>query len=148
MDNAPSTAPWLPCFWPWWIYYSTQVFLLGLRCYARGQWPYYGPDIGGIRAQLPGALQALLVGLPMDVVPIPEAPVVVLNVLSLAALALFAWYVRRRLPMLPAWLVFGWLLTCPWTLNFSTHANNGGCPHRHMEVRRILRHHVFEQLVD
>ena len=107
-----------------WFEDETQVFLLGLRCYASGQWPYYGPDIGGIRAQLPGALQALLVGLPMDVVPIPEAPVVVLNVLSLAALALFAWYVRRRLPTLPAWLVFGWLLTCPWTLNFSTHVVN------------------------
>ena len=37
-----------------WFEDETQVFLLGLRCYAGGQWPYYGPDIGGIRAQLPG----------------------------------------------------------------------------------------------
>ncbi len=107
-----------------WFEDEAQVYLLGLRCYASGQWPYFGPDIGGIRAQLPGALQALLVGVPMRVVPLPEAPFVPLNVLSAAALALFAWYVRRRLPTLPAWLVYGWLFTAPWTLNFSTHVVN------------------------
>ena len=47
-----------------------------------------------------------------------------MNVLSLSALAAFAWYVRRRLPSLPAWLVYGWLLTASWTLNFSTHVVN------------------------
>jgi hypothetical protein len=107
-----------------WFEDETQVFLLGLRYYASGLWPYFGPDIGGIRAQLPGALQALLVGLPLRVVPVPEAPFVVLNVLSLAALAAFAWYVQRRLPSLPAWLVWGWLFTASWTLNFSTHVVN------------------------
>jgi hypothetical protein len=107
-----------------WFEDETQVFLLGLRYYANGLWPYFGADIGGIRAQLPGALQALLVGLPLRVVPVPEAPFVLLNILSLAALAWFAWYVRRRLPSLPAWLVYGLLLTAPWTLNFSTHVVN------------------------
>jgi hypothetical protein len=107
-----------------WFEDESQVFLLGLRYYASGQWPYFGPDIGGIRAQLPGALQALLVGVPMRIVPLPEAPFVPLNLLSAAALGLFAWYVRRRLPTLPAWLVYGWLFTAPWTLNFSTHVVN------------------------
>jgi hypothetical protein len=107
-----------------WFEDETQVYLLGLRHYASGLWPYFGPDIGGIRAQLPGALQALLVSLPLKVVPVPEAPFVLLNVLSLAAIAALAWYVRRRLPSLPAWLVYGVLLTAPWTLNFSTHVVN------------------------
>ena len=107
-----------------WFEDETQVYLLGLRHYASGLWPYFGPDIGGIRAQLPGALQALLVSLPLKLVPVPEAPFVVLNVLSLAALMAFAWYVRRRLPSLPAWLVYGWLLTASWTLNFSAHVVN------------------------
>jgi hypothetical protein len=107
-----------------WFEDETQVFLLGLRYYSSGLWPYFGPDIGGVRAQLPGALQALLVGLPMRLVAVPEAPFVVLNVLSVAALAAFAWYVRRRLPSLPGWLVYGWLLTASWTLNFSTHVVN------------------------
>ena len=107
-----------------WFEDETQVFLLGLRYYASGLWPYFGPDIGGIRAQLPGALQALLVGLPMRVLPVPEAPFVLLNLLSLAALAAFGGYVRRRLPSLPAWLVYGLLFTASWTLNFSTHVVN------------------------
>jgi hypothetical protein len=107
-----------------WMEDETQVYLLGLRYYASGLWPYFGPDIGGIRAQLPGALQALLVGLPLRVVPVPEAPFVLLNLLSIAAIAAFAWYVRRRLPSVPAWLVYGLLLTAPWTLQFSTHVVN------------------------
>ena len=109
-----------------WFEDETQVYLLGLRYYASGLWPYFGPDIwaGVLRAQLPGALQALLVGIPLRLVPVPEAPFVPLNVLSVAALGAFAWYVRRRLPTLPDWLVYGWLLTAPWTLNFSTHVVN------------------------
>ncbi|MGE0706237.1 MAG: hypothetical protein AB7P22_20130, partial [Vicinamibacterales bacterium] len=39
-------------------------------------------------------------------------------------LSLLAWYCRRRLPALPAWLVWSALLTLPWTLNFSTHVVN------------------------
>lgn len=107
-----------------WMEDETQVYLLGLRYHASGQWPYFGPDIGGIRAQLPGALQALLVGVPLNVAPVPEAPFVPVNVLSAASLALLAWYVRRRLPSLPAWLVWGWLFTAPWMLQFSTHVVN------------------------
>jgi len=107
-----------------WLEDETQVYLLGLRYAARGEWPYFGPDIGGIRAQLPGALQSLLVGVPLRVAGVPEAPYLPLNVLSLAALVAFGWYVRRRLPTLPGWLVYGWLLSAPWTLNFSTHVVN------------------------
>ena len=54
----------------------------------------------------------------------PEAPYVLLNLLSMAALAAFAWYITVRLPSLPAWLVWGWLMTLPWTLEFSTHIIN------------------------
>jgi hypothetical protein len=107
-----------------WAEDETQIFLLGLRYHASGLWPYFGPDIGNVPAQLPGALQALLVGVPLNLVPRPEAPYVPLNVFSFAALAFFAWYVRRRLPALPAWLVYGLLLTAPWTLQFSTHVVN------------------------
>src|SRR2546427_11638541 len=33
-------------------------------------------------------------------------------------------------------------------LHVSAHANDRGCPRRHMEVRRVPRHHVLAQLVD
>ena len=60
----------------------------------------------------------------MDLVAVPEAPFVLLNVLSLAGLALLAWYICRRLPELPRWLVWGWLLFVPWTLCYGTHVLN------------------------
>ncbi len=103
---------------------ETQIFLLGLRYHATGAWPFFGPDVVWTRSEIPGALQALLVGVPLDIMPVPEAPYVLLNVLSMAALAMFAWYITARLPGLPAWLVWGWLMTVPWTLEFSTHIIN------------------------
>src|SRR5262245_17958988 len=103
---------------------ETQIFLMGLRYYATGAWPYFGADVVWTKSEIPGALQGLLVGLPLRIVPWPEAPYVLLNVLSFAALAALAWYVTRRLPALPAWLVWGWFMTVPWTLQFSTHVIN------------------------
>jgi hypothetical protein len=103
---------------------ETQIFLLGLRFHATGRWPFFGPDVVWTRSEIPGALQALLVGLPLNLAPIPESPFVLLNLLSFGALALFSWYVCRRLPGAPRWLVWGWFLTIPWTLQFSTHVNN------------------------
>jgi hypothetical protein len=107
-----------------WSEDETQIFLMGLRYYATGEWPYFGPDVVWTRSEIPGALQPLLVGLPLRAFPVPEAPFVFLNVLSFAALCALAWYIGQRLPSLPRWLVWGWLLTSPWTLQFSTHVNN------------------------
>jgi hypothetical protein len=98
----------------------TQIFLIGLRAYAGGRWPYFGADVVWTESQIPGALQGLMVSLPLTVAPIPEAPFVLLGLVSMAALSLLAWYICLRLPALPRWLVWGWLMTIPWTLNFST----------------------------
>jgi hypothetical protein len=103
---------------------ETQIFLLGLRYYATGHWPFFGPDVVWTRSEIPGALQALLVGLPLTIAPIPEAPFVLLNLLSFAALAALAWYTSAQLRTVPRWLIWGWFMTVPWTLQFSTHVNN------------------------
>ncbi len=103
---------------------ETQIFLMGLRYYATGAWPFFGADVVWTNSEIPGALQALLVGVPFKIIAIPEAPFALLNVLSMAALAAFAWYVTARLPQLPKWLVWIWLMTLPWTLEFSTHIVN------------------------
>ena len=97
---------------------------MGLRYYTTGAWPYFGPDVVWTQSQIAGALQPLLVGVPLRIAPVPEAPFVFLNVLSFAALCGLAAYICRREPSLPHWLVWGWLLTAPWTLQFSTHVNN------------------------
>ena len=103
---------------------ETQIFLIGLRYYATGRWPFFGPDVVWTMSEIPGALQGLLVGLPLRVLPIPESPFVLLNLLSGVALAALAWYICKRLPSVPRWLVWGWLFTAPWTLQFSTHIVN------------------------
>ena len=103
---------------------QTQVFLLGLRYYATGMWPYFGPDVVWTKSEIPGALQALLVGVPLRLAPIPESPVVVLNLISTGALIAFASYLSARFPSSPRWLIWGWLLTIPWTLQFSTNIIN------------------------
>ncbi len=100
-----------------------QIYLIGLKFYATGAWPYFGPDVTNT-IQIPGALQGLVVGLPLYVWHAPEAPYVLLNVLSFLSLCFFAWYCTRRLPEIPAWIIWAWLLTAPWTLNISTHIFN------------------------
>jgi len=103
---------------------ETQIYLLGLRFHATHNWPFFGPDVVWTESQIPGALQALLVGLPFEVLPIPEAPYLFLTLLSTGSLALFAWFLCARLPELPRWLVWIWLMTLPWTLELSTHVIN------------------------
>jgi hypothetical protein len=103
---------------------ETQIFLIGLRYYATGAWPFFGPDIVWTRSEIPGALQGLLVGLPLRIWPVPESPFVLLNLMSCAGWSALAWYITVRLPHLPKWLVWGWIMTVPWTLEFSTHPLN------------------------
>lgn len=52
---------------------TKQIYLLGLKFYTTGTWPYFGPDVTNT-IQIPGALQGLVVGLPFYVLPIPEGP--------------------------------------------------------------------------
>ena len=103
---------------------EVQVYLIGLEFFTTGVWPLYGPDVVYTETQIPGALQALLVGGPLWVVAAPEAPYVLLNVISLGALCLLAWYIGRRVPELPRWFLWPWVLFSPWTLNLSAHILN------------------------
>jgi hypothetical protein len=100
-----------------------QIYLIGLKFYTTGAWPYFGPDVSNT-IQIPGALQGLIVGLPFYILPIPEAPYLLLNVLSFSSLCFFAWYCTKRLPELPGWFVWSWMLMAPWTIGFSTHVYN------------------------
>src|SRR5689334_1299759 len=78
---------------------DVQVYLLGLKHVTTGLWPYFGPDVvHGRMSQVPGALQALLVAVPLALARQPEAPLVLLNVLSFAALIAFGLYLSQRFP--------------------------------------------------
>ena len=106
-----------------WFIDQRQVYLIGLKFYATGLWPYFGPDVSS-HIQLPGALQGLAVGIPLYLFPIPESPFLFLNLLSFAGLCLFAWVCSKRLPTFPSWIIWAWLLTAPWVLNWSTNIDN------------------------
>ena len=106
-----------------WFIDQQQIYLIGLKYYTTGLWPYFGPDVA-VNIQLPGALQGLVVGLPLKIWPIPESPYILLNLLSFSGLCFLAWYICRRLPQFPRWIIWGWLLTAPWVLNWSTNIDN------------------------
>ncbi|HUO57800.1 MAG TPA: hypothetical protein VMV05_06450 [bacterium] len=96
-----------------------QTYLIGLKYYCTGLWPYFGLDVLD-NIQLPGAMQGLLIALPLKIWPVPEAPFILLNLLSFSALCLFAWYCSKRLPDFPKWILWGWLFTAPWVMECST----------------------------
>src|SRR2546430_2188028 len=98
-----------------WFEDELQVYLIGLKFFSTGAWPYFGPDVA-YQIQIPGALQGLVVGLPLYLAPFVEAPFVFLNLLSFGALALLAWYCSRRLPEVPPIIIWSWLMTAPWAL--------------------------------
>lgn len=107
---------------------ALQTYLIGLKFYTTGSWPYFGPDqyllTRNFHTQIPGALEGLLVGLPLHLLPIPEAPFLLLNFLSLSAIALFSMYIVRRLPEFSFNFVFAWISLLPWTLNQGTNVYN------------------------
>ena len=103
---------------------TKQIYLLGLKFYTTHAWPYFGPDVVWGEIQIPGALQGILVGAPFFALPIPEAPYILLNLLSFATLCLLAWYCCKRLPEMPRWFVWSWLFTAPWVLDLSTSVYN------------------------
>ncbi len=106
-----------------WFIDQQQIYLLGLKFFTTGQWPYFGPDVAA-NIQLPGALQGLVVGLPLFLLPIPEAPYIFLAILSFSSLSLLAWYISKRLPQFPPWIIWTWVLTAPWVMNWSTNIDN------------------------
>ena len=109
---------------PFWFEDERQVYLIGLQSFARGEWPYFGADVVWTGGQVPGALLGWLIRLPLELWSAPESPVVFLNLLSFAALALLAWYLSRRLSGVPRWLIWMSLFMLPWTLTASGSARN------------------------
>ena len=101
-----------------------QVYLVGLKSYVTRTWPYFGPDVSVganmYAGQIAGALQGLLIALPLYVWPAPMSPFVFVNLLTFLALTFLGWYTCRRLPGFPRWFVFIWLYIAPWNTYFST----------------------------
>jgi hypothetical protein len=105
---------------------EVQTYLLGLKYFTTGLWPFYGndvikpPDNLELLTQDPGALEPLLLGLPFKVWPFPITPFILLNLITFAAHGFLAWYACKRLPKLSPWFIFPWVLTAPWFIHYST----------------------------
>ena len=97
-----------------------QIYLIGLKFYTTGIWPYWGPDITMTVSQIPGALQGLLVGIPFFIVKSPIAPFILVNCISTFALAFFAWYLGKRFSNIPKWFIWIWVFIAPWFIGYST----------------------------
>src|SRR5579859_7269655 len=81
-----------------WEIDQIQTYLIGLKFYTTHNWPFFGPDVNGVenqsfQSQIPGALEGLLIGLPFYILPVPESPFILLNLLSITGVALLAWYI-------------------------------------------------------
>jgi hypothetical protein len=105
-----------------------QTYLIGLKFYATGAWPFFGPDVNGVessfQSQIPGALEGLMVGLPFYVLPLPEAPFLFLNLMTAAGVLLLAWFIYKRIPGLSfVWLCL-WITVAPWSLHEATYVIN------------------------
>ena len=101
-----------------------QIYLMGLQWATTGAWPFFGPDVIHTHQQIAGALQPLLVGGPLLVLPLPESPILMVNLLSFGGLSLLSLYLCRLIPEAPRIIIFAWLLTLPWSLNISSHVYN------------------------
>ena len=117
------------CECKWWEVDERQTWLIGLKYYSTAQWPYYGPDVNGqenqsFNSQIPGALEGLMIGLPLRLFPFPETPIAFLALMSTLGAALLAWYIRRKILSLSwAWL-FTWIAVTPWSLFEGAHVIN------------------------
>jgi hypothetical protein len=107
-----------------WFDDELQIYLIGLKSYTTHTWPYYGPDVVYTNTQISGALQGLLVSIGFYLLPIPESPTIFLNILSFLSLAGFAYYISKRITALPKEVIWMWLMTLTWTMNYSTRVVN------------------------
>lgn len=107
-----------------WFDDELQIYLIGLKYYTTGLWPYYGPDLVYTNTQIPGALQGLLVGLPITLLNIPESPTIFLNILSFFALLYFSKFIKYNFSNLPIWLIYGFIFLTPWAMVYSTKVVN------------------------
>lgn len=74
-----------------------QVYLIGLEYITKDGWSYWGPDVVWSETRLAGALQAMLVGIPLSLSKNAIAPFVLSNIISSLGLILLSLYISYRL---------------------------------------------------
>ncbi|MEJ1463529.1 MAG: hypothetical protein RPU15_09685 [Candidatus Sedimenticola sp. (ex Thyasira tokunagai)] len=93
-----------------------NLYLVGLKFYTTGEWPYYGEIIESTKSQISGALLGLLVGLPLYILPHPYSPIIFLVLWMTLALSFFAWYISKKKFNIKPIFIWVWTLTIPYTM--------------------------------
>ncbi|MCC7244844.1 MAG: hypothetical protein IT269_04130 [Saprospiraceae bacterium] len=101
-----------------------QNFLTGLRNYCSGHTDWWGPGLPWLDNRIPGALQGLLVSVPLHLYAHPMSVVLALNILTFLSLTGLGWYLSKRVPNLPSWLIYAWVLLMPWSLQYTCHPDS------------------------
>jgi hypothetical protein len=96
---------------------ESHIYLLGLKYFITGQYPYWGPDITYTATFLTGGLQGLLTGLPLYVWHHPFAPYLFLFLISSAALLYLSWYITKVFPALQSWVIYGMIAIAPFAVH-------------------------------
>lgn len=101
-----------------------QIYLLGLKYFSTGLWPYFGPDIVHTQQQIPGAMQSLLVAIPLKLIALPESPFVFVNLLSMIGIVALSYFYSKRFKQFSlTWLML-LIATLPMVLQISTNVYN------------------------
>lgn len=106
---------------------EVQTYLIGLKSFTTGTWPYFGPDMTTVstyQGQICGALEGLLIAVPLHLWSNPLSPYLFLNLLSMGAFVFLGWYGCKRTPGLSPWFIFTWVFIAPWATHYSTQIIN------------------------
>jgi hypothetical protein len=101
-----------------------QIYLIGLKSFTTGSYPYFGADLVYTHAQIPGALQGYLVSIGWYLWKIPEMPMIILNILLTSSLGLLAWYAQKRFPRIPRAFIWSYIFLLPWSVCYFTRIVN------------------------
>lgn len=107
-----------------WSEDELQLYLIGLKSYTTDTWPYYGPDVVYTQTQIAGALQGLLIRIPLEIVSIPESPIVFMNILIFMSLSFLAHYICLRITTIPRWVIWSFVLMNTWAVHYGTKIYN------------------------
>lgn len=93
-----------------------QIYLMGLENALSAEWSYWGPDVVWSKTRLAGALQGLLIGLPLKLFRHAYAPIVFSNLITASGLLLLSVYAKKRFPKLSITFLILLLFLLPFYL--------------------------------
>tara|TARA_Y100000385_G_scaffold253897_1_gene278354 strand:- start:474 stop:1772 length:1299 start_codon:yes stop_codon:yes gene_type:complete len=93
-----------------------QIYLIGLEYAFNDNWSFWGPDVVWSKTRLPGAMQGILAGVPIQLFKHHYSPIILSNIISFAGLMLLAFYAKIRFEKLSIYFLIALFSLLPFTL--------------------------------